>query len=76
MLVKLPKEAVFETTEFSFSSDHLVVQLGCLKWLHSSLKSTIWTQIGIEPGISFSLLVFLMENDTINSELNLYFSYP
>ena len=75
MLVKLPKEAGFETTEVTLSRDHPVVQVGCLKWLHSPLKSAIWTQIGIEPGINFSLLVFLMEIDTINSEFNICFSY-
>ena len=74
-MVILPKEAGFETTGVRFSRDHRVIQIGCLKWLHSSLKSTIWTQIGIEPGINFSVVVFLMENDTINSQFNFYFSY-
>lgn len=66
MLVKQPKEAGFETTEVSFSSDHLFVQVGCLKRLYSSLNSTIWTQIGIEPRMDFNLVVFLMERDTIS----------
>lgn len=75
MLVKRPKEAGFETTEVRCSRNHLVVHIGCLEWLHSSLKGTIWTQIGIEPGINLSVLVFLMENEAINSQFNLYFSY-